>query len=58
MQECDSVLWIPFEVKKGLKYRLILTALENYGLQAELRSDEGDYYKKTTADTWEVLTGK
>lgn len=50
IDECVSMLWIPFDVKPGSKCEISITALENYGLEVELRSDDGKVYKKSTSD--------
>lgn len=47
---CVSMLWIPFDVKPGSKCEVLVTALENYGLEVELRTDDGKVQKKSTAD--------
>lgn len=50
IDECVSMLWIPFDVKSGSKCEITITVLENYGLEVELRSDDGKIYKKSTSD--------
>lgn len=50
IDECVSMLWIPFDVKPGSKCEVLVTALENYGLEVELRTDDGKVQKKSTAD--------
>lgn len=50
IDECVSMLWIPFDVKAGSKCEISITVLENYGLEVELRSDDGKIYKKSTSD--------
>lgn len=53
---CDGIVWIPFHVKKGTKYNLTLTAQENYGVQVDIQSDNGEHYTKSTTDEWKKLT--
>ena len=53
---CDGIVWIPFHVKKGTKYNLTLTAQENYGVQVDIESDNGEHYTKSTTDEWKKLT--
>lgn len=48
--ECDSILWVPFDVIPGKKYGLSITVLENYGIEVELRAETGETVKKTTSD--------
>ncbi len=50
IDECVSMLWIPFDVKPGSKCEITITVLENYGLEVELHSDDGKTYKKSTSD--------
>lgn len=50
IDECVSMLWIPFDVKPGSKCEVLVTVLENYGLEVELRTDDGKVQKKSTAD--------
>ncbi|MFR5701571.1 MAG: hypothetical protein ACLUD0_06680 [Eubacterium ramulus] len=42
--------------KKGTKYNLTLTAQENYGVQVDIQSDNGEHYTKSTTDEWKKLT--
>ena len=48
--ECDSILWVPFDVVPGKRYGVSLTVLENYGIEIELRAENGETIKKTTSD--------
>lgn len=48
--ECDSILWVPFDVISGKKYEVSITVLENYGIEVELRAETGETIKKTTSD--------
>lgn len=48
--ECDSILWVPFDVIPGKKYGLSITVLENYGIEVELRAETGETVRKTTSD--------
>lgn len=50
IDECVSMLWIPFDVKPGSKCEISVTVLENYGLEVELRTDDGMIQKKSTSD--------
>lgn len=50
VDECDSILWIPFDVIPNSKYEVSITALENYGIEVELHAETGDVIKKTTSD--------
>jgi actin-like ATPase involved in cell morphogenesis len=50
VEECDSMLWIPFDVKASSTYEVSITVLEDYGLEVELFSEDGNVYKKTTSD--------
>jgi hypothetical protein len=50
MEDCDSMLWIPFDVKASSTYEVSITVLEDYGLEVELFSDDGNVYKKSTSD--------
>ena len=50
IEECDSILWVPFDVIPNSKYGVSITALENYGIEVELRSKTGEVIKKTTSD--------
>lgn len=48
--ECESILWVPFDVIPGKKYGVSITVLENYGIEVELRAETGETVKKTTSD--------
>lgn len=50
IDDCVSMIWVPFDVKRGSKCEISITALENYGLEVELRSDDGNTYTKSTSD--------
>ena len=50
VEECESILWIPFDVNPGEKYEVRIIVLENYGVQVELKSVNGEVYRKTTSD--------
>jgi hypothetical protein len=50
IEECDSVLWVPFDVEPGSTCEVTIIVLENYGLEIELRTNSRKYYKKTTSD--------
>lgn len=50
IDECESMLWIPFEVIPNTEYEVSITALENYGIEVELRSETGEISKKSTSD--------
>lgn len=50
IEECDSILWVPFDVVPGKKYEVSITVLENYGIEVELRAETGEIVKKTTSD--------
>ena len=50
MEDCESMLWIPFNVKPGARCEVKVTALENYDIQVDLISDKGDKYRKKTYD--------
>lgn len=55
IEECDSMLWVPFDVNPGSKCEVSITALENYGIEVELRSDNGEVYRKTTSNALSEL---
>ncbi len=48
--DCESMLWIPFNVQPGAVCEVTVTALENYDIQVDLVSDKGDRYSKRTSD--------
>lgn len=50
IKECDSILWVPFDVIPGKKYEASITVLENYGIEVELHAETGEIVKKTTSD--------
>lgn len=54
-KECESMMWIPFEVNPQARCEVSVTVLENYGIQVELHSDRGDHDIKTTWDMVEKL---
>lgn len=53
LEECESILWVPFDVEPGAQCKISITVLENYGIQIDFHSDQGEHYRKTTSD---VLT--
>lgn len=55
VEDCESILWIPFDVEPGSKCEIFVTVLENYGVEVELRSEDGNIYKKTTSDVLSKL---
>ena len=50
MEECDSILWVPFDVIPGKKYEASITVLENYNIEVELCAETGEIIRKTTSD--------
>lgn len=50
MEECDSILWVPFDVIPGKKYEASITVLENYSIEVELCAETGEIIRKTTSD--------
>lgn len=48
--DCESIIWMPFDVKQGSKCEVTITVLENYGVQVDLKTDTGEQYRKTTSD--------
>ena len=50
IDDCDSILWVPFDVVPNSRYKVSITALENYGIEVELYSETGEAIKKTTSD--------
>ena len=50
IEECDSILWVPFDVIPGKKYEVSITVLENYSIEVELCAETGEIVKKTTSD--------
>lgn len=50
VDECESVLWVTFDVTPDTKYEVSIKALENYGIEAELRSETGEVFRKSTSD--------
>lgn len=55
IDECVSMIWIPFDVKPGTKCEITVTVMEDYGLEVELRLDDGKVYKKRTSDVLSKL---
>lgn len=49
-EDCESIFWMPFNVKKGTRCEVTITALENYGVQIDLKTDEGETFRKNTSD--------
>lgn len=50
IDECVSMLWVPFDVTPGSKCEISVTVMENYGVEVKLRTDDGQVYKKSTSD--------
>lgn len=50
LEECESILWVPFDVQPETRYEVTMTALENYGIEVELRSQTGEVQRKNTSD--------
>ena len=55
VDDCESMLWMPFDVTPGAKCEVTVIALENYDIQIELTTDQGDSYKKKTSDILEKI---
>lgn len=48
--ECESVIWLPFEVTPGAKCAVSIVAEEDYSLRVRLESSKDGIREKSTAD--------
>ena len=49
-ENCRAVLFIPFDLTPGALCNVTLTAMENYDIQVDLKTDNGEHYTKRTSD--------
>lgn len=52
LEDCKSIMYIPFDVEPGTRYGISIAVLENYAVQVKLSSDNGEECIKTTSDEW------
>lgn len=49
-EECESVIWLPFDVTPGARCTVSITAEEDYSLKVRLESDKDGVREKSTSD--------
>ncbi len=55
LEECESMMWFPFDVGVGVRCEVVLTVQEDYSIQVALTTNTGLKMKKSTSDSVEIL---